>query len=87
MKLKTETKITMSETKTILTQKTLLPLSLVAAICVGVLWINSTLMGIDYKLQAIELKLENSFTKTEMENWTLRLQMANSEIEIPPIVN
>ena len=87
MKLKTETKITMSETKTILTQKTLLPLSLVAAICVGVLWINSTLMGIDYKLQAIELKLENSFTKTEMENWTLRLQMANDGLEIPTIVN
>tara|TARA_R110002110_G_scaffold74088_2_gene196083 strand:+ start:749 stop:1027 length:279 start_codon:yes stop_codon:yes gene_type:complete len=87
MKLKTETKITMTELKNVISQKTLLPVSLVAAICVGVLWINSTLMGIDYKLQAIELKLENSFTKTEMENWTLRLQMANSEIEIPPIVN
>ena len=77
----------MADLKNVISQKTLLPVGLVAAIMGGVLWINSTLMDIDYKLQTIELKLENSFTKTEMENWSLRLKMANSELEIPPIEN
>ncbi len=77
----------MTDLKNVISQKTLLPVSLIAAIMGGVLWINSTLMDIDYKLQTIELKLENSFTKTEMENWSLRLQMANSELEIPSIEN
>jgi len=77
----------MADLKNVISQKTLLPIGLVAAIMGGVLWINSTLMDIDYKLQTIELKLENSFTKTEMENWSLRLKMANSELEIPPIEN
>mgnify|MGYP003624777659 CR=1 FL=1 len=77
----------MADLKNVISQKTLLPVGLVAAIMGGVLWINSTLMDIDYKLQTIELKLENSFTKTEMENWSLRLQMANSELEIPSIEN
>ena len=77
----------MADLKNVISQKTLLPVGLVVAIMGGVLWINSTLMDIDYKLQTIELKLENSFTKTEMENWSLRLQMANSELEIPSIEN
>ena len=77
----------MADLKNVISQKTLLPVGLVAAIMGGVLWINSTLMDIDFKLQTIELKLENSFTKTEMENWSLRLQMANSELEIPSIEN
>ena len=77
----------MADLKNVISQKTLLPVGLVAAIMGGVLWINSTLMDIDFKLQTIELKLENSFTKTEMENWSLRLPMANSELEIPSIEN
>tara|TARA_R110000744_G_scaffold274257_3_gene387408 strand:+ start:1185 stop:1418 length:234 start_codon:yes stop_codon:yes gene_type:complete len=74
----------MSE-KTIITQKTLLPIGLVAAICGGVIWINSTLIAIDYKLQAIELELENDFTITEMENWALRFKMMNPDMEIPKV--
>ena len=58
-------------------------MSLVGAICAGVIWINSTLIAIDFKLQAIELELEKEFTKTEMENWILRFKMENPEMIIP----
>ena len=58
-------------------------MSLVGAICAGVIWINSTLIAIDFKLQAIELELEKEFTKTEMENWILRFKMENPEMTIP----
>ena len=61
-------------------------MGLVAAICAGVIWINSTLIAIDFKLQAIELELEKEFTKTEMENWTLRFKMMNPEIGIPEVI-
>ena len=72
-----------SESKSTISQKTLLPMSLVGAICAGVIWINSTLIAIDFKLQAIELELEKEFTKTEMENWILRFKMENPEMIIP----
>tara|TARA_R110000787_G_scaffold28825_4_gene78508 strand:+ start:1772 stop:2014 length:243 start_codon:yes stop_codon:yes gene_type:complete len=78
--------MTEADHKTVLTQRTLLPISLVAAICAGVIWINSTLIAIDFKLQAIELELEKEFTKTEMENWALRFKMMNPEIEIPKVI-
>ena len=76
----------MTEKTSVITQKTLLPMGLVAAICAGVIWINSTLIAIDFKLQAIELELEKEFTKTEMENWTLRFKMMNPEIGIPEVI-
>ena len=60
-------------------------MSLVGAICAGVIWINSTLIAIDFKLQAIELELEKEFTKTEMENWILRFKMENPEMIIPQV--
>ena len=75
--------MTDSESKSTISQKTLLPMSLVGAICAGVIWINSTLIAIDFKLQAIELELEKEFTKTEMENWILRFKMENPEMIIP----
>ena len=74
-----------SEPKSTISQKTLLPMSLVGAICAGVIWINSTLIAIDFKLQAIELELEKEFTKTEMENWILRFKMENPEMIIPQV--
>lgn len=79
--------MTTSEYKSTITQRTLLPISLVAAICAGVIWINSTLIAIDFKLQAIELELEKEFTKTEMENWILRFKMGNPGMTIPKVID
>ena len=69
-----------------ITKETLLPVSLVAAICAGVIWINSTLIEINYKLETIEAKLEDKFTKSEMENWILRFKMENPNITIPKVI-
>ena len=77
----------MEASKSTITQRTLLPISLVAAICGGVIWINSTLIAIDFKLQAIELELEKEFTKTEMENWILRFKMQNPGMDIPKVID
>ena len=76
-----------SESKSTISQKTLFPMRLVGAICARVIWINSTLIAIDFKLQAIELELEKEFTKTEMENWILRFKMENPEITIPQVLD
>ena len=62
-------------------------MSLVAAICAGVIWINSTLIEINYKLETIEEKLEDKFTKPEMENWILRFKMQNPGMDIPKVVD
>ena len=69
-----------------ITRETLLPVSLVAAICAGVIWINTTLIEINYKLETIEAKLEDKFTKSEMENWILRFKMENPNITIPKVI-
>ena len=77
----------MEVSKSTITQRTLLPMSLVAAICAGVIWINSTLIEINYKLETIEEKLEDKFTKPEMENWILRFKMQNPGMDIPKVVD
>ena len=77
----------MTDKITTVTQKTLLPVSLVAAICAGVIWINSTLIEINFRLHAIELELEKEFTKSEMENWRMRFKMMNPDMEIPPVID
>ena len=77
----------MTEKISTVTQKTLLPVSLVAAICAGVIWINSTLIEINFRLHAIELELEKEFTKSEMENWRMRFKMMNPDMEIPPVID
>ena len=77
----------MEASKSTITQRPLLPMSLVAAICAGVIWINSTLIEINYKLETIEEKLEDKFTKPEMENWILRFKMQNPGMDIPKVVD
>jgi len=73
--------------KPVITKDTLLPMSLVLLICGGVVWMNNTLIGIDYKLNTIEAQLTNKFTRVEMENWALRLKLENPEINIPEVTN
>lgn len=73
--------------KSVITKETLLPISLVFLICGGVVWINNIMIGIDYKLTAIERKLEDKFTRVEMENWALRLKLENPSIVIPTVTD
>jgi hypothetical protein len=73
--------------KTLITKDTLMPLGMVIAICGGVIWISTQLSGINYKLDMLEGKLEDQWTKRDMENWGLKLQMGNPEIKIPKLNN
>ena len=73
--------------KTFITKDTLMPLGMVLALCGGVVWISTQLTNINYKLDMLEGKLEDQWTKRDMENWGLKLQMGNPEIIIPKLEN
>ena len=71
--------------RAILGKDTLIPLGLVVAICGGVVWISTQLTNINYKLDLLEGKLEDQWTKRDMENWGLKLKMGNPELQIPDL--
>ena len=73
------------EKKTLITKDTLMPLGMVIALCGGVVWISTQLTNINYKLDSLEGKLEEQWTKRDMENWGLKLKMCNPDIIIPDI--
>jgi hypothetical protein len=75
--------IKMSDKKVILGKETLVPLGMVLAICSGVVWMISQLDSINYKLQTIDEKMVNHWTKQDMENWGLRLKMENPALTVP----
>jgi len=71
--------------KPILSKDTLMPMSFVITLFAGLMWLNSKLTDITVKLDQMETKLEDQWSSTEMENWSLRLKMANPTIEIPEV--
>ena len=73
------------EKKTLINKDTLMPLGMVIALCGGVVWISTQLTNINYKLDSLEGKLEEQWTKRDMENWGLKLKMGNPDIIIPDI--
>ena len=70
-----------------ISKETLMPLGMVIALCGGVVWISTQLSGINYKLDALEEKLEDNWTRRDMENWGLKLKLENPEILIPELEN
>lgn len=71
--------------RTILNKDTLMPISFVVSLFAGLLWMSSKLTDIEIKLDQMETKLEDQWSSTEMENWSLKLKMANPAIEIPEV--
>tara|TARA_R110000824_G_scaffold161134_3_gene336293 strand:+ start:4144 stop:4383 length:240 start_codon:yes stop_codon:yes gene_type:complete len=71
------------EKRMTLSKDTLVPLGMVIALCGGVVWISTQLSGINYKLDMLEEKLEDNWTRRDMENWGLKLKMENPQIVIP----
>ena len=69
----------------ILGTNTLVPLGLVISLCAGVMWISNQLGEIKFKLDTLETKLEHQWTSQDMENWALRLQMANPNLSLPEV--
>jgi len=77
--------LNMSDKKVIIGKETLVPLGMVLAICSGVVWMISQLDAIHYKLQTIDEKMIDHWTKQDMENWGLRLKMENPTITVPKV--
>lgn len=75
--------MTTQDKKTTLSKETLMPLGMVIALCGGVVWISTQLNNINYKLDLLEGKLEDQWTKRDMENWGLKLKMSNPELIVP----
>ena len=71
--------------KTIISKETLMPVSFVISLFAGMMWLSGKLNDINIKLDQMETKLEDQWSSTEMENWSLRLKMANPTIEIPEV--
>ena len=74
-----------TEKKLTISKDTLMPLGLVITLCAAVVWISSQLTNINHKLDMLETKLQDQWTKRDMENWGLRLKMENPSIEIPDL--
>jgi hypothetical protein len=68
-----------------ITKDTLIPLSMVVTLCGGVIWISTQLNHINYKLDILETKLQDQWTKRDMENWGLKLKLDNPDIIIPEV--
>ena len=77
--------MTTQDKKMTLSKETLMPLGMVVALCGGVVWISSQLTNINYKLDMLEEKLEDNWTRRDMENWGLKLKMENPDLEIPTL--
>ena len=74
--------MTTQDRKYTLSKETLMPLGMVIALCGGVVWISTQLSGINYKLDMLEEKLEDNWTRRDMENWGL-----NPDIILPLLKN
>lgn len=77
--------ITNEKKAQILGTGTLIPLGLVVTLCAGVMWISNQLSEIRFKLDNLDQKLVHQWTSQDMENWVLRLQMANPQIQTPEV--
>ena len=75
----------MDRTPTILSRDTLMPMSFAISLVIGTFWLSSKLSDIQVQLDKMETKLEDQWSSTEMENWSLKLKMANPTIEIPEV--
>ena len=64
---------------------TLIPISMVITLISGVLWLSGKFNDIELQLDKMERKLEDQWSATEMENWSLKLKMRNPDIEIPEV--
>ena len=77
--------MTTPEKRMTISKETLMPLGMVIALCGGVVWISSQLTNINYKLDTLEEKLEDNWTRRDMENWGLKLKLENPDVIIPTV--
>lgn len=79
--------------RNILTPETWVPLGVVFAvfggILAGVIWLNSRLQSIDFRLQNVEEKLNiganDRWTGADMRTWALILRADNPALKVPDV--
>ena len=71
--------------KTIISKETLMPVSFVISLFAGMMWLSGKLNDINIKLDQMETKLQDQWSSTEMENWSLKLKLKNPALEIPEV--
>lgn len=80
------TKMSASE----LTEKTKVPLGLVAATLVaflgGALWINNSLNQIRSELALIKFGVDNTMSSRDMEIWVMKLRLENPSLKVPELI-
>jgi hypothetical protein len=62
-----------------------MPMSFAISLVIGTFWLSSKLTDIEVKVDKVESKLQDQWSSTEMENWSLKLKMANPNIDIPEV--
>ena len=62
-----------------------MPMSFAISLVIGTFWLSSKLTDIEVKVDKVESKLQDQWSSTEMENWSLKLKMANPDIDIPEV--
>jgi hypothetical protein len=60
-------------------------MSFAISLVIGTFWLSSKLTDIEVKVDKVESKLQDQWSSTEMENWSLKLKMANPDIDIPEV--
>jgi len=71
--------------RVVLNKDTLVPISFVVMLFAGMFWMSNKFTAIQIKLDQMERKIDDQWSATEMENWSLKLKLANPDIEIPEV--
>lgn len=77
----------MAEVAARITKDTLLPVSLVLLIVGGIVWLNNRLLAIEYRLDAIDYKVNigigDRWRGEDMIHWAELLQAQNPDLIVP----
>lgn len=73
----------------VIDKSTLIPIGLVGVFILGTVgvvnWLNDRFNMIDRRLERMEDRMVDSFTRSEMNAWTLTLSRDNPNLKVPDI--
>lgn len=69
-----------------LTQKTLVPISVLVSVTGAVLWLNNTLQDIRYDVASIKRSLRQQWTVEDMSYWVEQVRINNPGVKLPDVM-
>lgn len=75
----------LKEKRVIIDKETLVPVGAVAVFVLATIWLNDKLTNIDYRLRAIEERVDDRFTRTEMRHFAEMLESRNPTLDVPEL--